>query len=157
MAGNVFVVKSLGQSVTQARDLISVLAGATNPLILLSARISIRSFTATEKLQFSIRYGNTTVGSGGAAFTPIPLAVGGSAAAFAARVNDTTPASAGSPLAPFPVEWDLDKNALILDFIFTEQEQIYLPAGSTSRLCLGIDAAPAAAVVISASASFMEI
>src|SRR5262245_32535057 len=49
-----------------------------------------------EFLRLAVIIGHTTVGSGGAAVTPVPLNPADAAAGFTARVNDTTIASAGS-------------------------------------------------------------
>lgn len=40
-----------------------------------------------------------TVGSGGGAFTPLPLAINDTAAGFTARINDTTPATTSGSLS----------------------------------------------------------
>ena len=51
-----------------------------------------------EWLALKVIRGHATVGSGGASATPAPTNPGDSAAGFTARVNDTTIASAGTPV-----------------------------------------------------------
>jgi len=60
-----------------------------------------------EVLRIRIRAGQTTVGSGGTAPTPIPQNVTDAAAGFTARINDTTQATAGTIVVHAELGWNI--------------------------------------------------
>jgi hypothetical protein len=86
-------------AVTAAQDFVSLLPATQKPIVVHAVYLSQSTElgdAAEEQLRVTIVRGNTTVGSGGGAFTPLALNPSDAAAGTSARINDTTPASAGT-------------------------------------------------------------
>lgn len=88
-------------AVTAAQDLFSIAPGDDKPVNIHALYISQTTElgdAAEEQLRVNIIRGHITVGSLGTAVTPVPLDPGDPVAGFTARANDTTIASAGTPV-----------------------------------------------------------
>lgn len=87
---------------TAAVDFFEFAAAANKPIELVGMTIAQTSEIASnvgedEFLTINIVRGNTTTGSGGSTFTPLPFDPFDPAAGFTAKVMNTTAASAGTP------------------------------------------------------------
>jgi hypothetical protein len=94
-----YTVQFENVAVTAVQDLFSLDAATDKPIELVALELAQNTElgdAAEEQLRIQVIRGNTTVGSGGSAPTPQPTSPGDTAAGFTARVNDTTPASAGT-------------------------------------------------------------
>lgn len=90
-----------GVTGTAAQDLFEISPADDKPVKLAGLFISQSSDvgdTAEEMLRIEIIRGYSSSGSGGTSPTPTPLNPNGAAASFTAEVNNTTPASSGSPV-----------------------------------------------------------
>lgn len=97
--GRVYSVVFEGVATTVAADLFEISPADDKPVKLLGMVLGQSSDVgdaAEEVLRFEIIRGYTTSGSGGSAPTPIPMRSTDPAAGFAAEVNNTTGASAGT-------------------------------------------------------------
>lgn len=95
-----YVVTFEGVAVVAAQDFFELSPADDKPLLVHGVYLSQSSDVsdvAEEMLRVTIKRGHTTSGSGGSAATPAPLpSSAGAAAGFAAEINNTTPASAGT-------------------------------------------------------------
>lgn len=101
MAGRIYTVVFANVSVSAAQDLFEVSPADDKSVELVGIMLSQNGVAdvgdaAEELLRFSIIRGHATGGSGGSAATPRPVKRTDAAAAFAAEVNNTTVASAGT-------------------------------------------------------------
>ena len=97
--GRVYAVPFEGVAVTVAVDFFEISPADDKPCKILGVFLSQSSDVgdaAEEILRLEIIRGHTSSGSGGIAPTPTPLEPNDAAAGFAAEVNNTTIASAGS-------------------------------------------------------------
>lgn len=98
----VYSVSFENVAVAADQDFIYVAPADDKPVKLLGFFLSNVGGTADAgdaKEQFcrlAVVRGHATVGSGGNSFTPVPIDPNDAAAGFTARINDTTPASAGT-------------------------------------------------------------
>ena len=95
MSSRLYSVVFSGITVTVAQDLFMILPSASRTVRLHGLMLGTLAAVNTN-LQWNVKFGATTVGSGGTAPTPNPLDSSDAAAGFTARVNDTTIASAGT-------------------------------------------------------------
>lgn len=95
----VYSVSFENVTVSAAQDFFEISPADDHPVVLLGLTIDQFSDTgdaAEEILRFKVIRGHATSGSGGSAATPRPMDPGDAAAGFAAEVNNTTIASAGT-------------------------------------------------------------
>jgi hypothetical protein len=95
-------------------------------------------------LRVRIRAGQTTVGSGGTAPTPVPLNVTDAAAGFTARVNDTTQASAGTIVTLMIDNWNIRTG-----YVWIPPEDMRIELTGGRRLTFELPAAPADSITCS--------
>lgn len=98
MAGRLYSVTFENVAVTAAQDFFDIAPADDKPCILHGCWISQSTEVGDaqeEFLRIKIIRGLATVGSGGGAFTPVPLYESDAAAGFTARINDTTVAVVG--------------------------------------------------------------
>lgn len=134
-------------AVTALQDLIAIVAHSARVARITGFGVSQSTElgdVAEEMLRIRIRSGQTTVGSGGGAFTPVANDPTDQAAGFTARINDTTQASLGTIVNHKYWNWNLRSP---LDIILPEEQQIWLPAGR--RATLELVANPADSVTMS--------
>ena len=155
MAGrDVYAVVFENVAVTAAQDFMSIIAADDRPCELLYVEIGNLTElgdTAEEQLRISIVRGNTTVGSGGSAFTPLALKEGGLAAGASARINDTTAASAGTPVNVYAGAWNVR-----MPFIWDATPERSIMVRGTSYLCVRLLAAPTDSITMSGTMYFAE-
>ncbi len=141
-------------AVTAAQDLIAIAAGSTKSVKLHSVFIGQSSDAGDaqdELLRIRVVTGHATVGSGGGAFTPLPLD-NTSTSSFTARINDTTAASAGTAASKH-----VDCFNVRAGWVYrpTPEERIEIPGGA--RMEINLPAAPADSLTMSGTAIFEEI
>jgi hypothetical protein len=99
--GRVYSVNFENVAVTAAQDFFEISPADDKPVRLLGLFLSQSTETgdaAEEMMRVEVVRGHSTGGSGGSAQTPVPIDPADTAAGFAAEVNNTTIASAGTGL-----------------------------------------------------------
>jgi len=99
MNGRIYTVVFSAVAVSAAQDLFEITPADDKPVEIVGVELGQSSDSGDaqdEQLQISIIRGHTTSGSGGSAPTPAPMSPAEAAAGFAAEVNNTTIASAGT-------------------------------------------------------------
>lgn len=99
MIGRAYSVTFSAVAVAAAQDLFELTPADDRPIEIVGIELGQSSDAGDaqdELLQISVIRGHTTGGSGGSAPTPTPLNPNDAAAGFAAEVNNTTVASAGT-------------------------------------------------------------
>ncbi len=110
MSGQVYSATFSAVAVTALQDFFSLLVGDDEPIRILSCTISQSSDVgdaAEEGLRIAIIRGWGTVGSGGTAPTAIAHSSKQGAATTTVRANDTTEASAGTPVTLHVEVWNI--------------------------------------------------
>ena len=136
-------------------DLVSALAASGKPLIILGFLIGQKSDFGDaneEGIELIFRSGQTSAGSGGAASTPVNNDGSGGSASLTARAADTTKASGGTIVERGKYPWNI---RVAYDKMFTEYEQILIPAGV--RFSFEINSAPADSLTIFGHVLVQEI
>ena len=108
---------------------------------------------AEEMLRVNIIRGHATVGSGGTAPTPQPLDPHDAAAGFAARVNDTTIASTGTPVTLHADAFNVRSGMVYLP---TPETQIQASQGQ-GLLVVRLMAAPADSIAMGGTLVLAEL
>lgn len=154
----VYSVPIDGVTVSAVQDLFALVAHSSKQCVLLGFELSVGGVAADaadaqeELLGLRIRSGQTTVGSGGTAPTPIPTDGSNAAAGFTARINDTTQASAGTIVT----HWTGAMNSRAgIDKPFTEDQRITFGAGR--RLTIELTEAPGDAIKLYGTAYVFEL
>jgi hypothetical protein len=106
-----------------------------------------------EVITLQLVRGNTSAGSGGATFTPLPKNPKDAAASFTARVGDTTAASAGT--ATIPYQTGVNVRAPF-EMVFPEDMMVGTDQG-TGFLVLRLGAAPADSLTLACSVDVWEM
>jgi S-formylglutathione hydrolase FrmB len=153
--GMIYSATFTAVAVSAAQDLFEIAAPADAAVVLHSVRLGQSSDAgdaAAEMLPVQIVKGNTTSGSGGSAVTPTPLESGYAAAGAAVEANNTTQASAGTPLT---VVADAFNVQVGWQWIPTPEERIVL--SPSQRAVVRLSAAPADALTMSGTLVFEEI
>lgn len=137
-------------------DLIAVRAATDIPIKIRALRVwqtSDFGDAQDEVVTLQLVRGNTTAGSAGSAFTPVPNDKKDSAASFTARVGDTTAASAGTTDIPYQTGWNVRAP---LEIILTEE---MMPRGDQGGgfIVLRFGAAPVDSLTIGASLTVWEV
>lgn len=98
--GRMYAITFEGVAVTAAQDLFEISPADDKPVLIHAIYLSQSSDigdAAEELLRVAIIRGHTSSGSGGSAFTPLPLqSTAGAAAGAAAEINNTTIAASGT-------------------------------------------------------------
>jgi hypothetical protein len=97
----VYSVSFENVAVTAAQDFFEISPADDHPIVITGLFIdqfSDMGDAQEEALRYKIIRGHATSGSGGSAATPRPLDPGDAAAGFSAEINNTTIASAGTPV-----------------------------------------------------------
>ena len=153
--GRIYSVSFAAVAVTAVQDFFEINPPSTKSVIIHEARLSQVSDAGDaedEMLQVSWIRGNTTSGSGGTTPTAAPLDGGDTAYGGTVEVNNTTVASAGTPVT------------LLSDCFNVRSGWIYVPTpecriqlGGGVRLCLRLGAAPADSLTMSGTCVFESI
>lgn len=110
LEGAIYSVTFSAVAISAVQDAIAIVAPATHFVKIRG--IWLGQYTdfgdaAAEIISVLVTRGYATAGSGGNAFTPIPLVSGGAPALTTARINDTTPASTGTVVSPVSRTWNV--------------------------------------------------
>jgi hypothetical protein len=141
-------------AVTADQDLMSIIAADDRPCKVIYVelgQVTELGDAAEEQLRISITRGNTTVGSGGSAFTPTKLNPNAVAAGASARINDTTEASAGTAVHLYAGAWNIRS-----PFIWDATPERYIGVGGADYLCVRVLASPSDSVTMSGVMYFIE-
>jgi hypothetical protein len=153
----IFTVTVKNIAVTAAQDILAIYVGTTKKVQLLAVEIAATGQTTVGNYPISIRYlpATVTAGSAGAAVTPVNVNSLGAAVVATARRNDTTRATTSGTAVE------------ISDSVFNPINGYYwqppVPVGEepiatmSTAFVIGLDAAPAASINVSATAWFREI
>lgn len=101
MPGQMYFAAFSAVAITLAQDVLEIAAPATKSVVIHSIFLGQYSDAADaqdEMLSLLIIRGNTTTGSGGSTITPAKALTSQSAAASTVKANNTTVATAGSPV-----------------------------------------------------------
>jgi hypothetical protein len=153
-AGPTYFVRWTRVAITALQDLASVLIATGVPIVPLRAWASQSSDAGDaqdEMLPICLQWGATTAGSGGNSFTALKQSPKAAAFGGTCRINDTTPASAGTIVEPFPDSWNVRSGFLYLP---VPEERIIVDTG---RLVLGLLANPADSLTCSGGIIFGEL
>lgn len=110
MSGRVYAVPFAAVAITAAQDLVEISPADDKPVELIGWHIGQTTDAGDaqdELLQITVIRGHTSSGSGGSSVTPAPLSPNDSAAGFAAEINNTTIASAGTTATLFASAWNV--------------------------------------------------
>ena len=151
----VYTVEFNAVALSAQQDLISLLAGTNQPVIMMELGLSQSTDVsdANEKeWNLVLKSGATTAGSAGSSYTPVPIDFGDSAAGATARTNDTTIASAGTIVTHLAWNWNV---RVPFQYIWMPETRIVIrPA---RRIVFGLATTPNAATTCSGYAVFQEI
>lgn len=149
-----YTVQFSGVNITAQQDLIELLAGADKPItiheIFLSQSTEIGD-AQEEGLSILLKSGQTTTGSGGTTPTAIPKDVDDSASGVTAKANNTTKATAGTPVTHYAWNWNV---RVPLQIIFTPETRPY--AKGQRRMTLELATTPADSITASGYIVFSE-
>ena len=104
-----FAVSFNAVAITAAQDLFEISPADDKPVRLLGLVVGQYSDVGdanSENLSLSIIRGYTSSGSGGSAFTALPLDPNDSAAGFSAEINNTTVANTGTAVTLWSDVWN---------------------------------------------------
>jgi hypothetical protein len=132
---------------TALQDLWAIVSGTNRSTRLVGCHLfqtSDLGDAAEEVLRLRIRSGQTTVGSGGTAPTPIPVDTGDAAASFTSRINDTTQAVSGTIVVHAELGWNIrvDKDWWLpppyqFTFLGARRWTVEIPAAPADSLTIG--------------------
>lgn len=154
--GRVYSVNFEGVAATATQDLIEISPADDKPIKLLGlflAQSSDVGDAAEEMLRVQILRGHTTSGSGGSAQTPVPVDPSDPAAGFAAEVNNTTIASAGTAVILHSDSFNIRAGLQL----FWTPETAILARQSDTTIAVRLLAAPADSLTISGTIYVEEI
>lgn len=140
--------------VSVAQDFFELLAGDDRPVKLLYVEIGNLTElgdTAEEELRISIVRGHTASGSGGAAATSGKMLPNNPAAGCSAETNNTTIASAGSPINLYAGAWNIRQ-----PFIWDCADKRQIGVNGADLLVVRLLAAPADAITMSGTLYYEE-
>lgn len=152
----IYTISFEGIAVSAAQDLFMIAPIANVPIELISLELGQTTELADaeeEQLQIEIIRGNTTVGSGGASVTPARRDIRDSASVATCRRNDTTRATAGSPITLLQTSWNIRSPFLWMP---VPEGRFRCDAGQT-RITVGLDDAPADSITMYGTLVFQEI
>jgi hypothetical protein len=152
--GPTYITRWARIAVTALQDLASVLPATGIPIVPLRAWVSQSSDAGDaqdEMLPVTLQWGATTAGSGGNSFTALKQSPKAAAFGGTCRINDTTPASAGTIVEPYPDSFSVRAGWLYLP---VPEERFIVDTG---RLVLGLLANPADSITCSGGIIFAEL
>lgn len=144
-------------AVTAAQDFFELSPADDKPVRIHAVYLSQASDVgdaAEEMLRVTIKRGHTTSGSGGSAFTPVPLeSSAGAAAGAAAEINNTTIASAGTAVALHAETFNIRSGFV---YIPTPEARPGASQANTT-IVVRLEAAPADSLSMSGTLIFEEL
>lgn len=155
--GRMYAVTFENVAVTAAQDFFELSPADDKPVLIHAVYISQYSDVgdaAEEILRVTIKRGHTTSGSGGSAFTPLPLpSSAGVAAGAVAEINNTTIASAGTAVALHAETFNIRAG---WQFIPTPETRPGASQANTT-IVVRLEAAPADSLSMSGTLIFEEL
>ena len=151
----VYTVQFNGVASTAQQDLFELVAASGKPLVILGYSLSQTTELGDaqeEQLLILFKSGQTTSGSGGSTPTPVATDSSGGAASFTAEANNTTKASGGTIVTHESRAWNVRGP---LDVLFTQEQQLIMPAGR--RCTLELATTPADSITINGTIWVQEI
>lgn len=150
-----YSVVSNNVSVSAVQDLVSVTAGATKILGIVSVDIGQVTATTVGNLEVTLKYlpSTVTAGSGGASATVSPLNPSDAAATATARKNDTSQATtSGTAITLWSGVWNVINN-----LTWQPTSAIRLPIiGLSGAFVVSLNTAPGSAMTVNCSVVFEE-
>ena len=154
-SGRVYTANFTSVAVTAQQDLISILASATSSFEIIEIWLSQSTEVGDaqeEGLSILLKTGATTVGSGGTTMTPPPRQLTDTAFGGTVRINDTTPASAGTIVTHEALNWN----------VRAPFQRLWVPDCTivcrvSTRFVLGLATTPADSITMSANILFREL
>lgn len=146
--GRVYTVSFAGVAVTAQQDFFELVAAAGKPFRVLGWELSQSSEVADaqeEGLSVILKSGQTTSGSGGSSYTPVPQNASDAAAGITAEINNTTKASAGTIVTHHPTNWNVRNSPM--PFWYPEKAQPEIAGGR--RMTLELATTPADSITMS--------
>jgi hypothetical protein len=158
MSGRAYVVTFTNVAVSAVQDLFELTAAANKPCAL--AALNLGQFSDAgdaqdELLRIEIGRGNTTSGSGGGTFTPVPMDPNDSAAGFTAEINNTTQATGGTRALLHADTFNV-RSGYNYIWPFDLRPKFNATSGANA-LCVALPGAPADSLTCSGSAIIVEL
>lgn len=155
LGGRMYTVIFAGVAVTAAQDLFELVAAAGKPCLIHAIYVEQSSDAGDaqdEQLQWAIKSGQSTSGSGGSAPTPNPTNPTDAAAGLTAEANNTTKASAGTIITHHSGAFNVRAG---LVYIPTPEMRIVISGGR--RATVELVGAPADSLTMSGTIYVEEI
>lgn len=152
----IYTVEFENVSVTAAQDLFELTPAANKAITIVGLELSQSSDVgdaAEEILRYRIIRGHATSGSAGSAPTPAPLDPNGSAASFTAEANNTTIASAGTPINLHSGTFNIRSGL----FLWLPPECVWKCTNTQTLVVVRLMAAPADALSMSGTVYVHEL
>lgn len=149
-----YTVSFSAVAVTAAQDLFEVVAAAGKPLEICAVHLSQLTETgdaAEEGLGLLFERGHSASGSGGSAFTPVPLNSTDTAAGFSAEVNNTTNAATGTIVTLHADNWNIR-----IPYIWMPTPDCRIHVAGGERFVVELLTAPADSVTMSGTIVVIE-
>lgn len=146
--GRVYTVSFAGVTVSAQQDFFELVAAAGKPFRVLGWELSQSSEVADaqeEGLSVILKSGQTTSGSGGSSYTPVPQNTSDAAAGITAEINNTTKASTGTIVTHHPTNWNVRMSPM--PFWYPEKAQPEIIGGR--RMTLELATTPADSITMS--------
>lgn len=159
--GRLYAVTFTNVTVSAAQDLFYIKPAADKPVYVEMVKLAVVGGTAdagdAQEELYDLRIvrlpATVTVGSGGSAFTPLPLMSADAAAGFTARINDTTIATSSSALQVL----DADGMNSRVPFQYLPAPEHRLPVSNAAAIVVRLSTAPADAVAMSGVCLVREV
>jgi len=142
-------------AVTAAQDLVEINAHATKPVTLISFALGQTSDAGDaedEQLRILMIRGYTSSGSAGSSPTAVALDPGDAAFGGTTEVNNTTPASGGSPVTCHAEVFNVRAG-----YVYCPVPEARIVVAANTRLVINLPTAPADSLTMSGTAVFEEI
>jgi hypothetical protein len=159
--GRLYAVTFTAVSVSAAQDLIYIKPAADKPILLEHVKIGVVGGTAdaadAQEELLDIRIvrlpATVTVGSGGGAFTPLPIQVSDAEAGFTARINDTTIATTSGSLQVL----DADQMNSRVGYTYLPAPEHRVVVANAQAIVCRLTGAPADALSVNGTALVREL
>lgn len=155
MTGRMYSIQFNAVAVTAAQEFFALVAASTCSVIIHGWDIGQASDygdAQAEGLRLLLIRGYTTASSGGNTVTPVPLRQNVAAAASTARINDTTLATAGTPVTVHATAWNIQAGSI---WIPTPEMRPSLAPGA--RAVLRSPNTPTDSITMSGTLYFEEV
>jgi hypothetical protein len=159
--GRLYAVTFTAVTVSAAQDLFYLKPAADKPIWLEHVKIAVVGGTAdaadAQEELLDIRVARltatVTVGSGGGAFTPLPIQASDTAAGFTARINDTTIATTSGAIQV--LDADMMNNRVGYQYLPAPEHRAHCV--NAAALVVRLTGAPADALSVSGTALVREL